>query len=29
MQQHGNKVINVRRDSYGYEINETMVCYTT
>ena len=30
MQQYGNiKSIKVRRDRYGYEINETMVCYTT
>ena len=30
MQQYGNiKSIKVRRDRYGYEINEAMVCYTT
>ena len=30
MQQYGNiKSIKVRRDRYGYEINEAMICYTT
>ena len=30
MQQYGNiKSIKVRRDRYGYEINEAMVCYAT
>ena len=29
MQQYGNIKSKVRRDRYGYEINEAMVCYTT